>query len=66
MEVHLPDNSSIISHQTVHLLLYFADNAKYDVEFWVVCALNHTIFLGMPFLQILSPSINWETHTSKW
>ena len=33
MEVHLDDNSLVISHRIVHLLLNFADSALHTVEF---------------------------------
>ena len=62
MEVHLADNSLVISHQTVHLPLQFADSAIYTVKF-EVSALNHAIILGMLFLHKLNPSIDWKTHT---
>ena len=66
MEVHLADNSSVISHHIVHLPLYFADGAIHTVEFRVVPALNHAIMLGMPFLHTFSPSIDWKTRTITW
>ena len=36
MELHLAYNSSIVSHQIVHLPLQFADSAIHTVEFGVV------------------------------
>ena len=64
--MHLSDNSSVISHQIVHLPLKFADGAIHTVEFRVVPALNHAIILEIPFLYTLNPSINWKTHTITW
>ena len=58
MEVHLADNSSVISHQYIHLPLKFADGAIHNFEFWVVPALNHAIILRIPFPYTLNPSID--------
>ena len=66
MEVHLADNSSAVSHQIVHLLLQSTDVDIHTVEFRVVPALNHAIILGISFLHILNPSINWKAHTITW
>ena len=61
--MHLADKSTVVSHQIVQLPLKFADGAVYTVEFWVIPVLNHAIILGIPFLNIFNPSINWKTHT---
>ena len=61
--MHLADNSSVISHQVVHLQLKFADGAMHTVKLWVVPALNHIIILGMPFLHKFIPSNYWKKHT---
>ena len=66
MEVHLANNSSVISHQIVHLPLQFADVAIHTVGFWIVPALNHAIILRMPFLHILNPIIDRKSHTITW
>ena len=58
----LADKFSVISHQIVHLLLKYVDNAMHTVEFWVVAELNQAIFLEMPFLHKFNPSIIWWTH----
>ena len=60
MEMHLADNYQVVSYQIVNLLLKFANGAVHTVEFWVVPALNHAIILGMPFLHIFNPSVNWK------
>ena len=61
--MHLDNNSLVISHQIVYLLLNFADSAVDAVEFWVVPALNHAIILGIPFLHIYNPIINCKNYT---
>ena len=66
IEVHFLDNSSIISHQIVHLPLRFADGAVHTVEFQVVPPLNHAIILGMHFLHRLIPSVDFLNHTITW
>ena len=66
MEVHLANNSLVITHQIMYLLLQFADNTIYTVEFWVVPALNYAIILGMPFPHTLSPTIDGKTHSIVW
>ena len=66
MELHLADNSFVISHHIVHLPLQFADSAIYTVGFWAVPILNHAIILRMLFLHTFNPSINWKTHTIIW
>ena len=45
MEVHLADNSLVVSYQIVHLPWKFADGAIHTVDFWVGPALNHAIIL---------------------
>ena len=62
----MDDNSSLISHQIVNLPLLSADGAIYNVEFLAVPALIRAIILRTPFLYILSPSIDWNTHTITW
>ena len=66
MEVHLADNSSVISHKIVHLTLQFADSSIHNVEFRVVPVLNYAIILGVSFLHKLNRIIDWKTHTIKW
>ena len=46
----------------MHLPLKFADNAVHTVEFRVIPTLNHAKILVMPFLQKISPNINWWIH----
>ena len=58
MEVYLADNFSVISHQSMHLPLQFADSATHTVEFRVGPALKYAIIWGVPFLYILNPSID--------
>ena len=66
VKVHLADNSSVISHQIVHLPLQFTNIAIHTVEFRVVPALNHNIVLGMPFLHTLKLSIDCKTQIITW
>ena len=63
MEVHLDDYYSVISHQIVYLPLNFVDDAVHTVEFWLVSALNRDKILGMPLLNQLNPSIDWQKCT---
>ena len=66
MELHLADNSSMISSQIVHLSLVFAYGAMRTVEFWLVPVLNHTMIFGMPFLHNFNSSIDWQNQTIIW
>ena len=51
IEGHLDDNSSVISHQIVHLPLIFANDDVHTVESWVVSILNHAIILRKSFFH---------------
>ena len=64
--MHLAKNSSVISHQIVHLPVQFAYGAIHTVEFWVLPSLNNAIILGIPFLHTLNPSIYKKTPTFVW
>ena len=63
MEVHLADNSSVISHHIVYLPMQFADGAIHPVKFLVLSALYHAIILGTPFLYTFNPIIDRKTYT---
>ena len=68
MEVHLANNSSIIS--LTKLCIYhfkFANGAIYTVEFRVVPALNHAIILGNAFpTYTATPVLIGNPYTITW
>ena len=62
IEVHLVENSTVISHKIVHLPLTIADSAYFTIELWVFPVLSHSIILIMLFLDKLNPSIYFKNH----
>ena len=49
MQVHLENETKVISNELVHLPLTFEDGAKHHIEFCV--ELNYTLILGTLFLH---------------
>ena len=58
IEIHLDNNSFVISNQIVRLLFMFTNSAYHTIEIWVIPALNHAIILGMPSLHQFNPIID--------
>ena len=61
LQVSLADNSVVLSMKIAILLLQIGEHVRQDIEFHVIPRLNHPLILGLQWLCIANPTIDWST-----
>ena len=59
--VSLADNSMVLLKKIAVLLVQIGEHVQQDIEFHVVPCLNHPLILGLQWLHIANPTIDWST-----
>ena len=59
--VSLADNSVVLLTKIVVLSVQIGEHVQQNIEFHVVPRLNHPLILGIQWLRIANPSIDWST-----
>ena len=59
--VSLADNSVVLLTKIVVLSVQIGEHVQQDIEFHVVPRLNHPLILGLQWLHIVNPTIDWNT-----
>ena len=58
--VSLADNSVVSSTKIAVLLLQIDEHVQQDIEFHIIPHLNHPLILGLQWLRIAHPTIDWS------
>ena len=66
LRVSLADDTVVLSTKLVTISLQLAEDFNQTVEFRFVPWLNHPIILGMSWLCLTNPSIDWRTLEILW
>ena len=59
--VSLADNFVVLSTKIVVLLVQIGNHIRRDIEFHIVPWLNHPLILGLQWIRIANPTIDWNT-----
>ena len=57
-----PISSGLITHQTVPLTLRIGNHVE-TLPFFVICSPSHPVILGLSWLELHNPDVNWHEHT---
>ena len=60
LRVNLADNSVVLLMKIAVLLVQIGEHVQQDIEFHVVLCLNHPLILGLQWLRIANPTIDWS------
>ena len=61
LRASLADNSVVLSAKIVVLSVQIGEHVLQNIEFHVVPRLNHPLILGLQWLRIANPTIDWST-----
>ena len=61
LRVSLADNSVVLSMKIVVLSVQIGEHVQHDIEFHAAPRLNHPLILGLQWLRIANPTIDWST-----
>ena len=61
LRVSLADNSVVLSTKIAVLSVQIGEHVRQNIEFHVVPRLNHPLILGLQWLRIANPTIDWST-----
>ena len=61
LQVSLADNFVVLSTKIAERLVQIGEHVRQDIEFHVVPRLNHPLILGLQWLCIANPTIDWST-----
>ena len=61
LRVSLANNSVVLSMKILVFLVQIGEHVRQDIEFNVVPRLNHPLILGLQWLHIANPTIDWST-----
>ena len=61
LRVSLADNSVVLSTKIAVLSVQIGEHVRQDIEFNVIPRLNHPLILGLQWLCIANPTIDWST-----
>ena len=60
LQVSLGDDSVVLSTKIVVLSVQIGEHVRQDIEFHVIPRLNHPLILGLQWLRIANPTIDWS------
>ena len=61
LRVSLADNSVVLFTKIAVLSVQIGEHVRQDIDFHVVPHLNHPLILGLQWLRIANPTIDWST-----
>ena len=61
LRVSLADNFVVFSMKIAVFLVQIGEHVQHDIESYVVPRLNHPLILGLQWLCIANPTIDWST-----
>ena len=61
LRVSFADNSVVLSTKIAVLLVQIGEHVQQDIELHIKPRLNHPLILGLQWLHIANPTIDWST-----